>query len=104
MDLLVSDIRKYHSAGLFSESIYSNWKKFLDTFPKEYGEIPQNKPQWPVSKMYRATSSENEPDIVVLPKIVELHQTESNPMEPVSIMHVDLSKSFFMDTLTFDPL
>ena len=99
MNLLISDIKKYHTAGLFGESVYLSWKTFLDSFPEEYGKIPQQKPQWPVGTLLRRESAhiDIDPDIVLPPKIVQLRQSEIAPKQQV---HTDNN---YISYLTFDP-
>ena len=76
---------KYYSAGLFSESVYSCWKTFLNVFPEKYGQIPHVKPQWPVGTVLKGKNcAEAVPEVILPPKIVQLHDTEVNPIEPVS--------------------
>lgn len=99
LDLLITDIKKYQKAGLFSESVYLSWQQLLDNFPNEYGRIPQQIPEWPVGTILKKQNNdESVPEISLPPKIVELRQAEADPTEQVRIMYT----SYICTNLHFD--
>ena len=84
LDLLNLDIGKYYKAGLFPEQVYSCWKGFLENFPESYGQVPEITPQWPVGTTLKSTTISEAISEVVLPTtIIQLHEAEVTPMEPV---------------------
>ena len=81
---LCNDIKKYKEVGILGDERFMWWQKFLSTFVKTYGTVPESLPVWPINEIstyIKDLPINNEPQIPTV--ITNLHAVHHKPLREV---------------------